>query len=65
MVWVVLYLVYFTDSCWAFSAVVGGLMENAFDFINKHGGLTTERIYPYRARDGNCDSAKVEEKLYC
>ncbi|KAL2465536.1 KDEL-tailed cysteine endopeptidase CEP1 [Abeliophyllum distichum] len=30
----------------------GGLMENAFDFIKKHGGLTTENVYPYRARDG-------------
>ncbi|KAL2510281.1 KDEL-tailed cysteine endopeptidase CEP1 [Forsythia ovata] len=37
----------------------GGLMENAFDFIKKHGGLTTESIYPYRARDGNCDSDKM------
>lgn len=38
----------------------GGLMENAFEFIKKNGGITTEQIYPYRARDGHCDSAKVE-----
>lgn len=38
----------------------GGLMENAFEFIKENGGITTEQIYPYRARDGHCDSAKVE-----
>lgn len=37
----------------------GGLMENAFEFIKNNGGLTTEKIYPYRARDGSCDSQKV------
>ncbi|XP_057508233.1 vignain-like [Actinidia eriantha] len=36
----------------------GGLMENAFEFIKKNGGLTTEKIYPYSARDGNCDASK-------
>ncbi|CAL4946040.1 unnamed protein product [Urochloa decumbens] len=34
----------------------GGLMENAFDFIKAHGGITTEAAYPYRARNGTCDS---------
>ncbi|CAA2995449.1 vignain-like [Olea europaea subsp. europaea] len=37
----------------------GGLMEHSFEFIKKQGGLTTERIYPYRAREGNCDSNKM------
>lgn len=37
----------------------GGMMENAFEFIKNNGGLTTESIYPYSARDGNCDSSKV------
>lgn len=37
----------------------GGFMENAFDFIKENGGLTTEKNYPYRARDGSCDSSKV------
>ncbi|PSR84808.1 Vignain like [Actinidia chinensis var. chinensis] len=36
----------------------GGLMENAFEFIKKNGGLTTEKIYSYRARDENCDASK-------
>ncbi|KAL9166313.1 hypothetical protein ABFS82_05G021700 [Erythranthe guttata] len=37
----------------------GGLMENAYEFIKKEGGLTTETVYPYSAKDGRCDSAKV------
>ncbi|GFP88323.1 vignain [Phtheirospermum japonicum] len=36
----------------------GGLMENAYEFITKQGGLATETIYPYRAKDMNCDAAK-------
>ncbi|XP_052205447.1 vignain-like [Diospyros lotus] len=41
----------------------GGLMENAFEFIKKTRGLTAEWIYPYRARDGNCDSAKMNSPV--
>ncbi|GER56176.1 cysteine protease [Striga asiatica] len=37
----------------------GGLVENAYEFIKKEGGITTETLYPYKARDVNCDSAKV------
>lgn len=37
----------------------GGLMENAFEFIKKTGGITTESNYPYTANDGSCDSLKV------
>lgn len=37
----------------------GGLMEKAYEFIKDKGGLTTETMYPYRARDGSCDSAKL------
>ncbi|XP_004239155.2 vignain-like [Solanum lycopersicum] len=36
----------------------GGLMENAYEFIKKNGGITTERIYPYKASDSRCDSLK-------
>ncbi|XP_004501841.1 vignain [Cicer arietinum] len=36
----------------------GGLMENAFEFIKKTGGITTESNYPYTANDGSCDSLK-------
>lgn len=37
----------------------GGLMEHAFEFIKKQGGLAMESFYPYRANDGNCDATKV------
>lgn len=34
----------------------GGLMDYAFQFIIKHGGLNTEQDYPYRGSDGKCNS---------
>lgn len=37
----------------------GGLMELAFEFIKKKGGVTTEVKYPYQANDGTCDVSKV------
>lgn len=37
----------------------GGLMELAFDFITKKGGITTETNYPYAAANGTCDVSKV------
>lgn len=37
----------------------GGLMDLAFEFIQKNGGITTEKNYPYRARDGRCDKTKA------
>ncbi|KAK3166271.1 hypothetical protein QOZ80_1AG0043660 [Eleusine coracana subsp. coracana] len=36
----------------------GGLMENAFEFVKRHGGVTTEAAYPYRAANGTCDNAR-------
>ncbi|KAK7302177.1 hypothetical protein RJT34_13059 [Clitoria ternatea] len=39
----------------------GGLMEQAFEFIKKRGGLTTERNYPYTAQDGTCDASKAND----
>ncbi|KAL6658150.1 hypothetical protein ACP70R_003736 [Stipagrostis hirtigluma subsp. patula] len=37
----------------------GGLMDYAFQFIKRNGGITTESNYPYRAEQGTCDRAKV------
>lgn len=34
-------------------------MENALEFIQKSGGVTTERVYPYKAKDERCDATKV------
>lgn len=40
----------------------GGLMESAFEFIIKNGGITTEQNYPYRGTDGACDTYKLRDK---
>ncbi|KAL9239186.1 hypothetical protein vseg_013529 [Gypsophila vaccaria] len=37
----------------------GGFMPSAFDFIVKKGGITTEDIYPYKAKDGRCNKSKM------
>ncbi|XP_028761746.1 vignain-like [Neltuma alba] len=37
----------------------GGYMDRAFTFIEKNGGLATEKDYPYKGTDGNCDKAKA------
>jgi C1A family cysteine protease len=34
----------------------GGLMENAFEWIHKNGGLCEEQAYPYVGTDGTCQT---------
>ncbi|XP_078158247.1 cysteine proteinases superfamily protein [Carex rostrata] len=36
----------------------GGLMDYAFEFIQKNGGITTESNYPYTAKQHECNTVK-------
>jgi len=37
----------------------GGLMDYAFKFVVKNGGIDTEEDYPFREVDGTCNKNKV------
>lgn len=39
-------------------------MDDAFKFIKKSGGITTESNYPYRAVNGTCNSIKVNSSWF-
>ncbi|KAL5552727.1 hypothetical protein UlMin_040128 [Ulmus minor] len=39
----------------------GGLMQFAFKFLKKHGGVTTEQNYPYKGIDESCNTSKVRQ----
>lgn len=38
----------------------GGLMDYAFEFIIKNGGIDTEKDYPYKGADGRCDEGRKQ-----
>ncbi|RZC74373.1 hypothetical protein C5167_049854 [Papaver somniferum] len=40
----------------------GGLTEYGFQFIIKNGEIETEEDYPYKAKDGKCDTNIQEHK---
>jgi len=41
----------------------GGLMEPAFEYIQKNMGISTEKDYPYTGKDGLCDLEKARKHV--
>ncbi|KAG0479499.1 hypothetical protein HPP92_010138 [Vanilla planifolia] len=41
----------------------GGLMDDAFEFIIRNGGIDSEEDYPYKGRAGKCDTYRVNARV--
>ncbi|KAK3143408.1 hypothetical protein QOZ80_4AG0299950 [Eleusine coracana subsp. coracana] len=41
----------------------GGMMDDAFAFIARNGGIDSDEDYPYTGRDGKCDLVKKGRKV--
>ncbi|KAH0434058.1 hypothetical protein IEQ34_026902 [Dendrobium chrysotoxum] len=41
----------------------GGLMDDAFEFIIRNGGIDSEEDYPYSGRSGKCDSYRRNARV--
>ena len=41
----------------------GGLMDFAFEFIRKNGGIDTEKDYKYTAEEGRCNLRKEHRRV--